>query len=130
MILPPAEQGDVDFANRQLGATAIGFIDGVHRQRLPIFHKEILQALDAGVRVFGAASMGALRAVECEPWGAEPVGIIADWYRDGLIEADDEVCLAHGDEASNWRPMSIPLVNVRGTLQAAGIEERKSARNY
>jgi hypothetical protein len=126
LILPPAEQSDIDFAVRQLGATAIGLIDGVHRQKLPVFHKEILQALDSGVRVFGGASMGALRAVECEPWGAEPIGLIADWYRDGTIEADDEVCLSHGDEATGWRPMSVPLVNIRATLRAAGIEFERS----
>ena len=69
LVLAPAEQGDIDFAARQLGAEVIGFIDGVHRNKLPSWHSEILSALEGGTRILGAASMGALRAVECRPWG-------------------------------------------------------------
>lgn len=121
LILPPAEQGDVDFAYKQLGAEVIGLIDGVHSTHLPVWHKEILGALDAGCRVLGASSMGAIRAVECEPWGAEPVGEIASWYKLGLIDADDEVCLAHGDESTGYRDYSVPLVNIRATLVSADV---------
>ena len=96
----------------------IAMIDGVHSQRLPAWHCEILDVLADGARVLGAASMGALRAVECAPWGAEPVGEICEWYASGVIEGDDEVCLAHGDESTNWKPFSVPMVNVRATLKA------------
>jgi hypothetical protein len=112
------EQGDVHFARHQLGADVIAMIDGVHSQRLPAWHCEILDALADGARVLGAASMGALRAVECAPWGAEPIGEIAEWYASGYIDGDDEVCLAHGDESTGWKQFSIPLVNVRATLKA------------
>jgi hypothetical protein len=118
LVLPPAEQGDIDFAARQLGADAVGLIDGVHSQRLPPWHKEILGVLKEGTRVLGAASMGALRAVECQDWGMEPVGEIAEWYASGQIEGDDEVCLAHGGEDTGYQQFSIPLVNVRATLAA------------
>lgn len=118
LILSPAEQGDIDFAARQLGADVIGLIDGVHSQRLPPWHKEILGVLASGTRVLGAASMGALRAVECQCWGAEPVGEIAEWYASGVIEGDDEVCLAHGGEDTGWKSFSVPCVNVRATLKA------------
>ena len=40
--MPPAEQGDVDFARFGLGADVILLIDGVHRQRLPVWHKDTL----------------------------------------------------------------------------------------
>jgi hypothetical protein len=126
LVLPPAEQGSIEFVFRQLGATVIGLIDGVHTHKLPPWHKEILQVLEMGGRIFGAASMGALRAVECEPWGMEPVGEIARWYKDGIIEGDDEVCLAHGDESVGYRQLSVPLINVRATLKASNLsEERK-----
>jgi hypothetical protein len=72
LVLAPMEQGDVHFARHQLGADVIAMIDGVHSQRLPAWHCEILDVLADGARVLGAASMGALRAVECAPWGAEP----------------------------------------------------------
>jgi hypothetical protein len=80
LILPPAEQGDIDFARYQLGADVIGLIDGKHTLVLPPLHKEILSVIDDGCRVVGAASMGALRAVECEDYGAEPIGEVAAMY--------------------------------------------------
>ena len=126
LVLPPAEQGDVDYACRQLGVAVIVLIDGVHTQRLPVWHKEVLSTLAAGTRIVGAASMGALRAVECEPWGAEPIGEIASWYQDGIIDGDDEVCLAHGDESTGYRQLSIPMVNIRASVGPAKIsDERK-----
>jgi hypothetical protein len=126
LILPPAEQGDVDYASRQLGAETVLLIDGIHTSRLPCWHKEILGVLASGGRLLGAASMGALRAVECEPWGAEPVGEIASWYQDGVIDGDDEVCLVHGDESTGYRQMSIPMVNIRATVASTDLRmERK-----
>ena len=83
LIMPPAEQGDIDFARYQLGADTIGLIDGKHTMVLPPLHKEILSVIDDGCRVVGAASMGALRAVECEDFGAEPIGEVAQWYKEG-----------------------------------------------
>src|SRR4029077_16894521 len=118
LVLNPMEQGDVHFARHQLGADVIAMIDGVHSQRLPAWHCELLDVLKDGARVLGAASMGALRAVECSPWGSEYIGEIAEWYASGVIEGDDEVCLAHGDESTGGKPFSVPLVNVRATLKA------------
>jgi hypothetical protein len=66
--------------------------------------------------------MGALRAVETEGFGTVGVGRIFEWYRDGVIDGDDEVALFHGDEAANFQPMSLPLVNIRATV-ARAVEE-------
>jgi TfuA-like protein len=40
-----------------------------------------------------------------------------------VINGDDEVALFHGDEASNFQPMSLPLVNIRATVARAVREE-------
>jgi hypothetical protein len=120
MVLPPAQQGDVDFARRQLGADVIALVDGFHTMVLPPWHKEILSVMDDGARFLGAASLGALRAVECELFGAEPIGEIADMYRSGELESDDEVCLAHADREHHYAALSVPLVNIRATLKACG----------
>ena len=70
--------------------------------------------------------MGALRAVECQPWGSEPVGEVASWYASGKIAGDDEVCLAHDDASNGYKARSVPLVNVRATLMCCGFSnERK-----
>jgi TfuA-like protein len=72
--------------------------------------------------------MGALRSVECQSWGAEPVGEIAEWYASGQIDGDDEVCLAHGGEDTGYKQFSIPLVNVRATLAAVPSIMMSAAR--
>jgi hypothetical protein len=123
MILPPAEQGDIDFARYQLGADVIGLIDGKHTMVLPPLHKEILSVLTDGCRVIGAASMGALRAVECEDYGAEPIGEVAKAYKTGEIDGDDEVCLVHGDKNSGYKHLSVPMVNIRATISVADLNE-------
>ncbi|MEJ0097006.1 MAG: TfuA-like protein [Bauldia sp.] len=46
------------------GASVIGLVDGVFENVASVWHKEILYALSEGVQVFGAASMGALRAAD------------------------------------------------------------------
>ena len=75
---------------------AIGLIDGYFERVPAVWHKEILWALSQGIHVFGSASMGALRAAELAPFGMVGVGAIFEAYRDGILEDDDEVAVAHG----------------------------------
>ena len=63
VYLPPVAQGDVYLAVKD-GAEAIGSVDGYFQQVPSVWHKAILWALSKVVHVFGAASMGALRAPE------------------------------------------------------------------
>jgi hypothetical protein len=58
---PPCRRGDLEQMRR---GCIVGIIDGVFHQDLAVSPREILQAVDRGVHVFGAASMGALRAAE------------------------------------------------------------------
>jgi hypothetical protein len=98
---------------------AIVLIDGLFGQILSVWHKEILFALDRGIAFFGAASMGALRALETEAFGAVAFGEVVRMYRDGEIEDDDEVVLAHGPEDDLYRAHSEPMVNLRKSFAAA-----------
>lgn len=122
-VMPPAQQGDIAGAAAQ-GVETIVLIDGYFTQHLAPWHKEILFALDRGVRVIGAASLGALRAVECERYGMELIGDIANWYKYGFCFDDAEVALIHTEEDDGYRPLSVPLVNIRATaikLEKLGI---------
>ncbi|RUX68847.1 hypothetical protein EN904_03020 [Mesorhizobium sp. M7A.F.Ca.CA.001.07.2.1] len=56
------------------GRKVIGLIDGLFESGPAVWHKEILFALDAGCRLLGAASMGALRAAECWQFGMIGIG--------------------------------------------------------
>jgi hypothetical protein len=116
-IRPPAQQGDIAAAALE-GLDTILLIDGLFHQSLAPWHKEILFAIERGCRVIGAGSLGALRAVECARYGAEPVGVIAGWYADESCTDDADVALAHGHAEDGYRPLSIPLVNLRATAEA------------
>ncbi|WP_411196226.1 TfuA-like protein, partial [Rhizobium sp.] len=97
-VLPPAMQGDV-LAQLERGANVIGLIDGGFEYAAPVRHKEILHALSLGVAVFGAASMGALRAAECHPFGMIGIGRIFEDYRTGRLVDDAAVALMHAPTA-------------------------------
>ena len=117
-FLPPAAQGDVYRAARKK-PDAIGIVDGFFEEVPAVWHKEILWAIKQGIPVFGASSMGALRAAELHPFGMVGVGRIFEHYRDGVLEADDEVALVHGPKAFGYVPFSEPMVNIRATLERA-----------
>lgn len=112
---PPAKLGDIRQAVED-GATSIGLIDGVYEQAAAVWHKEILFALSQGVRVLGAASMGALRAAECAPFGMEPIGAIALAYCSGDLDDDAAVALVHAPDEFGSVALTEPLVDVWATL--------------
>ncbi len=122
-LMPPARFGDVYRASLDR-PRVIGLIDGFFEVEPPPRHKEILWALAQGIHVLGAASIGALRAAELAAYGMEPVGAIAEAYRDGRFAGlpfgdDDEVALLHGPAALGYPATSEALVNIRATLAAA-----------
>ena len=97
-------------------------VDGVFHDSTPVWQREILQLLQAGWQVLGASSMGALRALELEPYGMIGLGTVFEWYRSGLIEGDDEVALLHGVEEMDYKPLTLPLVDVRYVLMGLGAD--------
>ena len=116
---PPIRFGDLyDLSCDPPGQVLI--VDGVFHDATPVWQREILQVLQAGWRVLGASSMGALRALELEPYGMIGLGTVFEWYRTGRIEGDDEVALLHGPSETDYLPLTLPLVDVRHVL--AGLE--------
>jgi hypothetical protein len=132
--LPPARQGDVFRAVRDFRPQAIGLIDGVFLDVPAVWHRELLWALTQGVHVFGAASMGALRAAELAAFGMRGVGRIYSAYATGSwpgfdepFEDDDEVAVVHAPAEVGGRALSDAMVDLRDTLAAAetaGIIDR------
>lgn len=121
-VRPPAAHGDVLGAVRA-GATAIGIVDGNFEHVAPVWHKEILHALDQGVAVLGAASMGALRAAECDTFGMVGIGRIYEDYASGRRVDDADVTMLHGPAELGYPALSLPLVNVEATLDRLEAEE-------
>ncbi|HWO21313.1 MAG TPA: TfuA-like protein [Kofleriaceae bacterium] len=117
-VLPPAAQGDVYRAARER-PWGIGIVDGFFEHVPSIWHKEILWAMSEGIHVFGASSMGALRAAELADFGMVGVGTIFEQYRAGALTADDEVALTHLPAEHGYRRVSEALVDMRATVEAA-----------
>jgi hypothetical protein len=126
VCLPPVAQGDV-YRIAQQRPRAIGIVDGYFSGVPSVWHKEILWALTQGVRVFGSASMGALRAAELHRYGMCGVGRIFEAFRDGVLEDDDEVAVVHGPAETGFLGASEAMVNIRATLERAEREGVLSA---
>lgn len=114
-VCGPAGRGDVLFALRQ-GARRIGLIDGFFGDRPSVWHKEILLAMSEGVAVFGAASMGALRAAECAAYGMIGCGEVFFEYLDGRRIADADVAVLHGPGELGYPPLTVALVDAEDAI--------------
>jgi hypothetical protein len=112
---PPCRQADLlsDLVNENPNIVIL--IDGEFKQSLSTWHKEWVYALQyPGIKaVYGAASMGALRAAELEWLGMVGIGRIFGWYRDGLIEDDAEVSVSYTRQGDSYHLHSVPLVDIR-----------------
>jgi len=115
---PPASRGDV-YAAARAHPWAIGIVDGYFHRVPSVLHKEILWAIAQGIRVYGAASMGALRAAELSRFGMTGVGSVFEEFRDGILTDDDEVAVAHGPAEAGYLVGSEAMVNIRATLAEA-----------
>ncbi len=114
-LRPPAERGDVLAAVAD-APDALVLLDGVYFTVPTVTHKELLYALDSGVRVIGAASLGALRAAELEAFGMVGTGRVFQWYRDGVLDGDDEVAVLHAPAELGFRPLTVALVELRAAV--------------
>lgn len=141
-FLPPVRLGDVCTAVLK-GHQVLVIIDGVFEQVPTVWHKEILWALTRGCAVYGAASMGALRAAELAPFGMCGVGTVYERFRDGTYNDDDEVTIIHAaDDDLGYRALSAAMASIRVALEeavaegvctaaeAAELVARSKARHY
>lgn len=95
-------------------------IDGFFFQELAVSPSEIIKRLKVGATIIGGASMGALRAVECDSYGMKGVGKVFDDYKTGKITGDDEVAVAICPHS--FRALTDAMVDVRWALDCAIAE--------
>ena len=115
---PPVRQGDVYRAVRSRPAL-IGIVDGHFETVATVWHKEILWAMAEGIHVYGAASIGALRAAELADFGMRGVGAIFRQFQSAPLADDSEVALLHGPAELEYVPVTEAMVNVRATIARA-----------
>lgn len=111
-IRPPIKRGDL---TRLLDddPSMIGIVDGEFFQAVAVSPKEIWRALRRGIPVFGAASIGALRAVELGPLGMRGIGVIFEWFKSGRLDRDDDVGFIYTLRPDGrYVVETLPMVNV------------------
>src|SRR5258705_13150484 len=126
---PPAKQGDIVTDLVNFNPVRLFLIDGEFRQNLSVWHKELVYALQYPnlKAVYGASSMGALRAAELDYLGMIGVGQIYQWYRDEITEDESEVAVNYVSRPDRYgrieyHVLTVPLIDSR-----AGGEHYESA---
>lgn len=120
IIREPAQQSDIISDICELEPSHLLLIDGTFVQNLSVWIKELVYALQYPSlqgRVYGASSMGALRAADLAPWGMIGYGRIFDWYNEGIVSDDSEVAVSWAFLNGTYRSVTVPLVDVRATLE-------------
>ncbi|MDX2086208.1 MAG: TfuA-like protein [Kofleriaceae bacterium] len=125
-VLPPVAVGDVLRVLKRGRVRRIAIIDGYFERMAAVWHKELLLALERGIEVWGAASMGALRAAELAPFGMRGIGVIYRAFASGELSADDEVAVAHLPAEYGYRAVSEALVNLRDGIALAPMLTAKT----
>lgn len=118
MVLPPVKVGDIIHVCR-LMPLYILVIDGAFEACGSVWHKEILYALSLNIPVLGAASMGALRAAELYEYGMIGIGLVYDYYKNGILIDDDEVAVSYTHGSQEIKPLSDAMINIRETVNLA-----------
>lgn len=114
---PPARKGDFHLLAKE-DVQFVGFIDGVFLQDYPPTPIEVYSLLqNKNLILAGAASLGALRAVELEKFGMIGIGKIFELYKKGIIDSDDEVAVTFSEQ--DYRLQSEALIDIRYTLYYA-----------
>lgn len=112
---PPAKKGDLLRLAASPNVSMVGLVDGVFLQDYPPTPIEVYQlARRDGVLLAGAASLGALRAVELEKFGMVGIGRVFELYKAGRIDADDEVAVTFAD--GDFHIQSEAMVDIRYNL--------------
>ncbi|HEX7275622.1 MAG TPA: TfuA-like protein [Nitrososphaeraceae archaeon] len=91
----PAKKGDFLMLSQDSDEKKhVGFIDGVFLHDYPPPPIEVYHlATRKNIELIGASSLGALRAVELEKFGMKGIGKIFQLYKNGVLDADDEVAV-------------------------------------
>ena len=125
----PAKKGDfLRLSQATDERKSIGFIDGVFLHDYPPSPIEVYHlATRKNIELIGASSLGALRAVELEKFGMKGIGKIFQLYKNGIINADDEVAVTFVRDKNILQ--SEAMIDIRFNLFLAykkGIIRRES----
>jgi len=116
---PPLCRGDLDAV---AGPAVVAVVDGVLEPEMRPQPEEVRRAAERGLHLFGAASVGALLAVDPSiPGSIKGVGRVVRLLRRGRARAEDLALLY---AAHDLRPLTIPVVDVLCRLDEAVASSR------
>jgi hypothetical protein len=119
-LRPPARRGDL--AHLDLSEVGeIVLVDGTTIADPPPSPSEVASVLGWGVPVWGAAGLGALRAVELRWLGMRGYGWVYERVLDGSLTYDDEVVAPVDPRTGD--ASGVFLVNLRYALEHSGFAE-------
>ncbi len=126
---PPIQRGDIlsDIDDR---VSSILILDGLFHQALSVSPSEIMDALRRGISVFGASSMGALRAAELEPYGMVGVGEVFEHIRNADAFRDDFLGQVFVDGWPQIQEASVTYVEFEINLKLLLRRRRISRETY
>lgn len=131
IYMPPAKKGDLLKLSGDKEVSMVGLVDGVFLQDYPPTPIEVYQlAVRKGMLLAGAASLGALRAVELEKFGMVGIGKIFELFKSGKLDADDEVAVTFSPDG-NYALQSEAMVDIRFNLFLArkkGVITRRAKK--
>jgi TfuA protein len=115
-ILPSAEfAGPIQRQDLErdlgLGFQCVVIVDGVFQQVLSVSPGEVLDALRFGIKVYGASSMGAMRAAELESLGMIGVGKVFEEIRKSRYFRDDYLGQAFSPDGLTTH--SLPFIDIQ-----------------
>ena len=113
----PVLQGDIAHESDYAKENIFVIVDGYYKSVPSIWHKEILYANNKGKIVIGCSSLGAIRAAEMDSYGMIGKGKIYQWYKENVITRDPDVAVAHGTKEDNYKAYTIPIVNIKASLE-------------
>lgn len=124
IVKGPVRHGDFSTDLLECEPSHVLIIEGLFHQNLSVWHKEIVWALQMpGIKgIYGAASMGALRAADLAPYGMIGCGRIFRWFYEGITFKEADVASAYGlrtDANVISSALTVPMVNVYGALLKA-----------
>lgn len=114
-LLPPIRRFDIPRLLESNFRGTMIIADGYFYQDMSVGHREIMDAIALGCKVFGLSSMGAIRAYEMRDYGMTGFGKVYDWFFKIDDFQDDEVALMHAPVEPYFQ-LTEPLVHYRECL--------------
>ena len=111
-VKPPCKQSDILKLIEDENLKEILLVDGYYKSIPAPWHKEILLALEKGIKVTGISSLGALRANELNDFGMIGFGWVYDFIKENEPVDDSIVALIHKSSDENYEPVTFAKIEI------------------